>query len=288
MDFYEVLDQVLALLRSRGRVTYRALKRQFNLDDAFLDDLKAEVIKGQRLAVDEDGEVLVWSGDATLPPPSEARAKQEQGQSPLTYTPSHLAEKIRTVRPTLEGERKRVTVLFADLKGSTELIQGLDGVGKSRLVYEFVHSHHAPGWLVLESASVSYGKARPYFPVLDLLRRYCHLDDTDDTRTIQAKVTGQILTLDAARVLLLVNYRPEYQHGWGSKTYYTQVRLDLLPPVNADEFFQTLLGSVHDDLIGRRHIADYTPQHISAHTAERCLRKATEMVTTITSVLEEP
>jgi hypothetical protein len=43
MNFYEVLDQVLALLRSRGRVTYGALKRQFNLDDAFLDDLKADV-----------------------------------------------------------------------------------------------------------------------------------------------------------------------------------------------------------------------------------------------------
>ena len=51
MNFYEVLDQVLALLRSRGRVTYGALKRQFNLDDAFLDDLKAD-IKGQRLARD--------------------------------------------------------------------------------------------------------------------------------------------------------------------------------------------------------------------------------------------
>ena len=45
---------------------------------------------------------------------------------------------------------------------------------------------------------MSYGKATPYFPVLDLLRRYCHLDDTDDTRTVRAKVTGQILTLDAA------------------------------------------------------------------------------------------
>ena len=95
MDFYEILDQVLALLRSRGRVTYGALKRQFNLDDAFLDDLKAEVIKGQRLAVDEDGEVLVWSGGATLSPPSETMAKQEQSLSPLTYTPSYLAEQIR-------------------------------------------------------------------------------------------------------------------------------------------------------------------------------------------------
>ena len=53
-----------------------------------------------------------------------------------------------------------------------------------------MHSHRTQGWLVLESASVSYGKATPYFPVLDLLRRYCHLEDGDDARTIRAKVTG--------------------------------------------------------------------------------------------------
>ena len=176
------------------------------------------------------------------------------------------------------------------------------------------------GWLVLESASVSYGKATPYFPVLDLLKRYTHVEDRDETRTIRAKVTGQVLTLDEAlqetvpallwlldalpeehpflsldpplrrrrtldalkrvlvresqvqplflvfedlhwidtetqalldslveslptvRLLLLVNYRPEYQHGWGSKTYYTQLRLDPLPPANAEEFLQALLG----------------------------------------------
>src|SRR5262249_27007810 len=57
-------------------------------------------------------------------------------------------------------------------------------------------SHHTQGWRVLESASVSYGKATPYFPVIDLLRRYCHVDDGDDARTIRAKVTGQVLTLD--------------------------------------------------------------------------------------------
>ena len=187
-------------------------------------------------------------------------------------------------------------------------------------MYEFVHSHHTQGWSVLESASVSYGKATPYFPVIDLLKRYAHIDDHDDTRTIRAKVTGQVLTLDetlqdvipallslldalpedspflqldppqrrqrtldalkrvvlresqvqplllvfedlhwidsetqallgslveslpTAHLLLLVNYRPEYQHGWGSKTYYTQLRLDPLPPVSADEFLQALLG----------------------------------------------
>ena len=73
---------------------------------------------------------------------------------------------------------------------------GEPGVGKSRLVYEFVHSHRTQGWRVLESASVSYGKATPYFPVIDLLKRYVHIEEHDDARTIRAKVTGQILTLD--------------------------------------------------------------------------------------------
>jgi predicted ATPase len=73
---------------------------------------------------------------------------------------------------------------------------GEAGVGKSRLIYEFVHSHRTQGWLVLESASVSYGKATPYFPVIDLLKRYTHVEEGDDARTIRAKVTGQILTLD--------------------------------------------------------------------------------------------
>src|SRR5881397_2999718 len=54
---------------------------------------------------------------------------------------------------------------------------GEAGVGKSRLVYEFVHSHRTQGWLVLESASVSYGKATPYFPVVDLFKRYVHVED---------------------------------------------------------------------------------------------------------------
>src|SRR5262249_1395577 len=183
-----------------------------------------------------------------------------------------------------------------------------------------LHASQTQGWRILESASVSYGKATPYFPVIDLLKRYAHVEKPDDPRTVRAKVTGQILTLDEtlqdtipallsllevlpddspfhsldppqrrqrllqalnravlrasqvqpilwvfeglhwidtetralldglveslppARLLLLVNYRPEYQHSWGSKTYYTQLRLDPLPPASADEFLQALLG----------------------------------------------
>src|SRR5262249_11774340 len=176
------------------------------------------------------------------------------------------------------------------------------------------------GWLVLESASASYGKATPYFPVIDLLKRYAQIEAHNDARAIRAKVTGQVLTLDeqlqdaipallalldvlpdtspfralepqqrrqrtldalkrlllresqaqpvplvfedlhwidsetqalldslveslpTAPLLLLVNYRPEVQHSWGSKTYYTQVPLDPLPPASADELLHALLG----------------------------------------------
>jgi hypothetical protein len=99
--------------------------------------------------------------------------------------------------------------------GQVVAVVGEAGVGKSRLVYEFIHSHHTPGWLVLESASVSYGKATPYFPVIDLLKRYSHVEERNDVRTIRAKVTGQVLTLDPAlqdtvpALLSLLNAPPE-------------------------------------------------------------------------------
>jgi class 3 adenylate cyclase len=82
-------------------------------------------------------------------------------------------------------------------RGQVVAVVGEAGVGKSRLVHEYVRSHRTSGWLVLESsASVSYGKATPYAPVIDLLKRYVHVEDTDDPRAIQAKVTGHLLTLD--------------------------------------------------------------------------------------------
>src|SRR2546429_7296032 len=124
MDFVAILDQVIALLSQRGRVAYRTLKRQFQLDDEALEDLKIELIDSQRLATDEQGTVLVWSGEAA-PSPAPAVAPAPVS-APLAYTPPYLAEKILTSRSALEGERKQVTVLFADLKGSTELIRDLD------------------------------------------------------------------------------------------------------------------------------------------------------------------
>src|ERR687888_696900 len=104
MDFFAVVDQVIELLRSRGRVSYRALKRQFALDDAYLDDLRAELIEVQHLAVDQDGTMLVWTGDGGAlqepSPPQRVDAQQPQrGAEPRAP----------------EAERRQLTVLFCDL-----------------------------------------------------------------------------------------------------------------------------------------------------------------------------
>ena len=126
MDFYAILDQVIDLLRQRQRVTYRALKVQFQLDDETLEALKDELIEAQQLARDENGRLLVWTGDAGIAPRPADVPGVITAREPLTYTPPYLAEKILTSRSALEGERKHVTVLFADLKGSMELLADRD------------------------------------------------------------------------------------------------------------------------------------------------------------------
>ena len=126
MTFEEILDQAIAMLQRRGRLTYGALKRQFQLDDAHLEDVKNELIAGQRLAVDEGGNVLVWTGAEVSASPPTASLASTQDRAPLAYTPPYLAEKIRTSRSALAGERKQVTVLFADLTGSLELLADRD------------------------------------------------------------------------------------------------------------------------------------------------------------------
>ena len=88
MTFEEILDQAIAMLQRRRRLTYGTLKRQFELDDAALEDLKAELIEGQRVAVDEDGRVLVWTGDAGYALPRRPPASSSTVRAPLTYTPS--------------------------------------------------------------------------------------------------------------------------------------------------------------------------------------------------------
>ncbi|HYL60583.1 MAG TPA: AAA family ATPase, partial [Candidatus Acidoferrales bacterium] len=193
------------------------------------------------------------------------------------------------------------------------------GTGKSRLVFEFKAKNQS-GWKVLETFSVSHGKASAYFPVIDLLHNYFKIVGDDDERSRRAKVIGAVLALDraledalpylfallaivegedplaqmdpqvrkrrtldaikrillreslnqplivifedlhwiddetqaflnlladsigTAKILLLVNYRPEYSHQWGSKTYYTQLRLDPLGQENADEMLTAMVG----------------------------------------------
>jgi class 3 adenylate cyclase/predicted ATPase len=130
MDFDALLDQAIALLQRRGRLTYRTLKRQFAPDDEALEDLTYELVKGQRLAVDEEGEVLVWVGDRGEPPA--LTSLSPQAPSPVSYTPPHLAERIRAEQAAMEsrglteGERKTITALFADIKGSMALMEDLD------------------------------------------------------------------------------------------------------------------------------------------------------------------
>src|SRR5712691_9184996 len=98
MTFDEVLDQVRALLQQRGRVTYRSLKRRFDLDDEYLEDLKGELIRAEGVAMDEDGDVLVWTG-GTAPAVAGSSAGQPPSPviPPISYTPAHLAERIRAV-----------------------------------------------------------------------------------------------------------------------------------------------------------------------------------------------
>ena len=130
MGILEVLEKTRELLQKQGRVSYRILKRQFSLDEDALDDLRFELIEAQGVAADEEGKILVWmgkGGQASAPTPSSA-----QSQPLSTYTPPHLAERIRAEQAAMEsrgaadGERKTITALFADLKGSTALIEGLD------------------------------------------------------------------------------------------------------------------------------------------------------------------
>jgi hypothetical protein len=141
MTFDDILEQAIAILQRRGRVTYRTLKRQFDLDDAALEDLKEELLYGQRLAVDEDERVLVWTGDteaASLPPSRPASAPAaNQKPPPISYTPPHLAEKILTTKSALEGERKQVTGLFCDLQNSTPLAEKLGPEAMHTLLNRF-------------------------------------------------------------------------------------------------------------------------------------------------------
>ncbi|PYV80935.1 MAG: hypothetical protein DMG05_30775, partial [Acidobacteria bacterium] len=230
-------------------------------------------------------------------------------------------------------------------RGQIFSMVGEPGMGKSRLVYEFIHSHVPPDWRVFEAPSVSYGKAAPYFPVIELIRRYFDISEGEEIESIREKIIDHVLKLDEmvkdaippilalvgalpdykdgrprsygsnggqqnvldsiqkfkdmepqqrrrhtfealkrvmiresqkqplllvfedlhwidnetqafldnlveslpmARMLLLVNYLPGYNHNWADKTYYTQVRIDALQSTNAEELLRHLLGHNKD------------------------------------------
>src|SRR5262245_37028594 len=123
MTFDEILAQILELLQRERRVTYRALKRRFALDDDYLEDIKSEIIKAKRLAVDEDGEVLVWAGASPVSGPT----FQVSSSQPPALNPQRLDARRQPLdSPRLEAERRQLTVMFCDLVGSTALSEKLD------------------------------------------------------------------------------------------------------------------------------------------------------------------
>jgi predicted ATPase/class 3 adenylate cyclase len=152
MDYDTILEQAIALLQREQRLSYRVLKLRLQLDDDTLEALTEDLIYAKQLAVDEEGKVLVWTG-APGPPPSlgvgapawpETRLastpNDPAAMRPIAYTPRHLAERILAEQQALEargapdGERKIITALFADIKGSMDLLEDLDPEDARQLI----------------------------------------------------------------------------------------------------------------------------------------------------------
>jgi class 3 adenylate cyclase len=122
MDYDAVLAQVVTLLQQEQRIAYRVLKRRLQLDDELLEDLKDDLIYAKKLAVDEDGRVLVWTGGTSRAP----RTTPSEPQAVPSTVPqeSHLAQakSVSAVpSPASDAERRQLTVLFCDLVDSTAL-----------------------------------------------------------------------------------------------------------------------------------------------------------------------
>ena len=130
MTFYEMLEQVITLLQRHGRLSYRALTVQFELDDDRLDLLKEELIDIQHVARDQDGRMLVWTAGTEIPPPASASASPPPVQQVITQQDLLTqVESPPTASPTPEAERRQLTVMFCDLVESTKLSFQLDEVG---------------------------------------------------------------------------------------------------------------------------------------------------------------
>ena len=128
MDFYEVVGQVRALLQRQGKVSYRALKRQFGVDDAFIEDLKEELLYAHASAIQADERGFTWTGETeerqgTTRPPPPAQTSAEPLIQPDQPT---QAEPPPTAPHTPEAERRQLTVMFCDLVDSTKLSSQLD------------------------------------------------------------------------------------------------------------------------------------------------------------------
>src|SRR5215468_10404795 len=111
MTFEEILDQAIAMLQRRGRVSYRALQRQFQLDDAYLQDLTAEIIEVLQLAVDQDHTMLVWTGGSSAPAPVSPPAHHTPPPDTQEAQPASPPPAPSVQHPP-DAERRQLTVMF--------------------------------------------------------------------------------------------------------------------------------------------------------------------------------
>jgi class 3 adenylate cyclase/tetratricopeptide (TPR) repeat protein len=124
MTFEEILAQVIEVLQREGRISYRALQRRFDLDDAYLEDVKVELIEAKQLASDENGRILVWAEKAATTAPPTIAQEGPPGSLPVVQTPQEASAHVAPRVP--EAERRQLTVLFCDLVDSTVLARQLD------------------------------------------------------------------------------------------------------------------------------------------------------------------
>ena len=122
MDYDAIVTQALTLLQREQRLSYRVLKLRLQLDDDTLEALKEDLIYAKKLAVDEDGRVLVWTGGTSSAPPT-ASSVPLPAMSAVAPT---QVEAAPVVPPTPDAERRQLTVLFCDLVDSTRLSNQLD------------------------------------------------------------------------------------------------------------------------------------------------------------------
>src|SRR5215471_3488254 len=354
----EELGLQIGIGLNSGEVVVRSISNDLNLDYSALGHTTHMAARMQELAA--RGAILMTAstlrqveGFVQVKPvgavPVKGVSRPVEAFEVIAATAARTRVQAAAVRglTPLVGRRREIEVFSklveetASGKGQILAMVGEPGMGKSRLVHEFARHQLRPGWLVLEGASVSYGKATPYFPLIEMLRRYFQIADGEGSEGIQDRVVMHILELDpvlkdaippilsllgalgaevhpsapltqfkevvdaaerylgmdpqqrrhltldavkrvlirdsqrqpllivfedlhwidsetqafldsfveslpTARIVLLVDYRPEYSHGWGDKIYYTQIRVDPLQPASAEELLQYLLGSNKD------------------------------------------